>query len=194
MCWNEKISIGTFIFALSTTFLLWYLDAQQASYLWFLLAFSSMQLIEGLFWRGSINARTTSCLVIVVLCLQLVLLMYHLKPVFWKTGVVLSFLWLVIGLVWTHGAKVSVADNGHLDWPVIHIPFLVVVWTFLFFYPPIQQKRWKFVVFNGILYSVSLYMFWSFSTFGSMWCWVSNICYLIYIFQALFISPIRCLR
>lgn len=194
MCWNEKISIGTFIFALSTTFLLWYLDSHPITYLWFLLAFSSMQLVEGLFWRGSVSARVASGLVIVVLFLQLVLLMYHLKPAFWKIGIVLSLIWLIVSLVYTNGKRVVVAENGHLDWPVIHIPFLVLVWTLLYFYPPVQQRNWKFVLFNTVLYSVSFYMFWSSSTFGSMWCWVSNMCYLIIIVQVLFISPIRCLR
>lgn len=192
MCWNAQISFGTFYFALSTILLMYFMGRYPVSWLWFLVVFASVQAAEGMYWKKWISARNASRLIAVLLGLQLILLAVRFRPPYWLVSVGFASLFIMVALALTWRSGVAVASNGHLEWPVTTFPVLVVFWTILYFYGPVMVRSWSFLAFNGLLYLVCLYSYARYGTFGSMWCWVSNMVFLWYTVELLFLQPIRC--
>lgn len=171
---------------------MYYLSGPPLSWLFFLAVFASMQAAEGLYWKKWLNAKNTSRLITLILALELILIIRHFQPPYRIVCYVLAGIFLLVALVQTWDQKVAVASNGHLRWPITTFPFLFIMWTVLYFYPPIVTRRWKFVMYNMFLYLVCLYLFVRHGTFGSMWCWISNIVFIFYAVEMLFLQPISC--
>lgn len=168
------------------------MERYQVSWLCFLVVFASMQVAEGLYWKKWMNPRNTSRLITVILGMQLALMAVHFRPPYWRVCIGFAFVFIIVALALTWRFGVEVASNGHLAWPATAFPVLVVCWTILYFYGPIAMRRWAFLAYNGLLYIVCLYPYWRYGTFGSMWCWVSNVVFLWYTVKLLFLQPMSC--
>ena len=192
MCWNEKVSINTFIFSTFAIIFAYYNNIITVFQGLFLLCVFSMQLIEFFLWRN-INDKNKnefySRVAEYSLAFQpLFSLMTIPHPTIKYICCLLYLLFLgMVKLVpWFRGQKPyisTVGTNGHLRWNWMETnPIKVTVYMLGLFIPLLLWKhKLIFVIFLlTLLASVILYR--KDKTWGSLWCWSANLIslYLIY--------------
>jgi len=76
------------------------------------------------------------------------------------------------------------ASNGHLAWHWLQLslPWLII-WFLFLITKTLSNKEWFFALFMTLAVSVSYILYNKTLTWGSLWCWFSNVfsLYLIYI-------------
>ena len=209
MCWNATVSLNTFTVGVAATSL-----AVLNNYPWyfvlFFLSFVSMQLVEYFTWKYYSNKTINSLATFVgfvLICLQPLaacLLLYEKnKPLMVRLMIayVISFL---IGLIIViNTSKNPLANmfsykgtNGHLVWSWIskdHLHYYVLfVYMVFFFVPLFLSGRMDVFALALITLLFSIYFFWKYDTWGTMWCWIVNIASLAMIAKIMFFSGTIC--
>jgi hypothetical protein len=88
--------------------------------------------------------------------------------------------------------NITVADNGHLVWHwLVDYEWLFPI--YLFFYSALLvEKMYVMFALIVITFIFSFYSYNSEKTFGSMWCWTSNIIAVYIVLKILFYDNIPC--
>jgi hypothetical protein len=90
----------------------------------------------------------------------------------------------------------TVSPNGHLSWEFLRMTgyekiFLVV--GFSFYSLPVLLSKLKYTKFNLLLiiftFILTYMLFKKDNTYGSLWCWMFNLIFILYIVNILIISP-----
>lgn len=211
MCWNEDISINTFVFACLTLVFIFFTNTytkykthtfdNPLMYL-FILAVSAMQLIEYFLWRNLKNAhinRFFSTIAACIILLQQFILILVIPNSTVKYGMLVAYLLvLFIHVVYRqiYGPfhfYTSVAENGHLSWEWMNYSGYGQIWfaIFLLFYilPILAINDSALLAISiGSLVISSIYYF-KYNVFGTIWCWSINLFLLYFIVDILFIKP-----
>ena len=210
MCWNQQVSLNTFLFSLFILLLIAYnngytqykLPEFSNIYVYlFFLSFISMQLIEFFIWRN-INDKSLNKLFSI-----LGLLLISFQPIFslmmLKNDILKPILLIIYSIVaslffvykTTHFEIISsVSKNGHLKWEWGHfIKYEIIVvyalWLFCLLYAPIVNKQYTVIFYVMILFILSMYSFYKDGSDGSLWCWLINTIMIYYAFKLLFWLP-----
>lgn len=212
MCWNQDISLNTFIFASMSLLFIFFTNTYSKYKLrafenplvyLFLFQVSVMQLIEFFLWRNlkdkSLN-EDLSRLASFIVTSQPVTIMLMIQ----NTTIKYSFLFIyAVFLICYFTFKnnyspitfhTSIGKTGHLRWDWINssgygnklllfISLLLYGVAFLF----ITNKE---IAAVGLLtLFISLFFYYKDNTFGSMWCWLYNLIFLYFIVNILLIQP-----
>lgn len=212
MCWNENISLNTFLFGTATLIFIYYNNTytqyktpEFKNYIFYFLIFSymSMQLVEFFLWK-SINTKNKNMnkmfsiigwIILRIVQPFMALLMIPRK--YYKLQYLL-FICYVLALIILHIYKylynpvefiTTVDKNGHLYWKWVNlynyekILFIIYLIIFLTLYLSYPY----ILLFSGcvLLYSYFIYT----NTFSSMWCWILNSIQIYFLFNILFIMP-----
>jgi len=147
------------------------------------LSFSSMQLLEFFIWTYINNRKINELLSkigLFLICFQIFLLC-----LFSKNGYLLYLFFLFILFfqlleVNKINFKTDIGENGHLRWLWLDLPIIwIIIFTSFYLTTNIQSiKRFLFVL---ISVSISLYYYYRYKTWGSMWCYFSNILWIFII-------------
>lgn len=188
MCWNEHVSLNTFLYSIFVLGLVYYNNNytkykihhfnNQWMYIFLLLAFS-MQFIEFFIWKN-INDRYynkifTILAFILIFCqpiASLMLLKNHSLR-----NIILS-LYLIIGIPYIIyiicNKKFSsiISTTGNLIWNIEIDKFYFWIWLFLLLFSFLYEQKWGHVLFAIITFSIFIYK--EQSTAGSVWCWFIN--------------------
>lgn len=193
MCWNEEVSLNTFLFSGFVLSLIIYNNTytqykiQELNNTWvylFIASFITIQIIEFLIWRN-INNRIYnnifSILASVVFCVQPIISMMlltniNLRNVLLLTYSLLAFPYAIYKLVFnTKQFRSVVSENGHLRYDFFMLPPLaVVVWLFFFLFSWVYEKKWTGVLFGMITLLISFLNYRHDNSYSSMWCWSVN--------------------
>ena len=211
MCWNADISINTFVFVCFSLLFIYFTNTYTKyktpffdNPLMYLFVFSvaSMQLIEFFLWRNLNNKPNNyllSNISLYVVIFQQIILIYMI-PSLKNRRIVLS-LYLLILLSFTIyytfykelSYYTSVGKNGHLSWGWMNHKGYDHIWNFMFLSFYIVPA---FLINNSLLFlslsfsmAVSIFFYYKYKTFGSMWCWLSNALLLYFLINILFIQP-----
>lgn len=213
MCWNETISLNTFIFSIATLVFIYYNNTYtkykikefiRLPWLYlFLLSIALMQFVEYFLWtsikqKDKASNHIWSMIGFVVLLIQpffaSLLIKHSWQPMITSIYGIIA---LVIGIHKTIGHRdkfsTSVSSKGNLKWDwynnypfdfIFYITYFVVG-TIGLLYLPLEI----FVFFGAtLLYSVVKY--WSNEkTWASNWCWSINLIMIYYLVKLLFILP-----
>jgi len=184
MCWNESVSLNTFIFG---TFAVAFAHYNNIIPFWEaigIMSFVSMQLIEYFTWRNLKNKDINSLLSklgLGLVFIQPLLVNTYLLPqnmVYIFVGLYASFVALTFTVFYPIqdiNFSMQKAANGHLAWNWLKIPtFLFIIWL-CFLIWPLQYSNYYIrfiltVASAGVIY----YLYKSSNTWGSMWCWIVN--------------------
>ena len=188
MCWNQSVSLNTFLFGLFAVSLGLYnkvikpLDALGA------MSFISMQLLEFFAWRNLGNKETISFLSKIGLGLILSQpLLVHLGRI--KNNIIpLAYIVGVLVFFTSHTTTFSMqkAANGHLAWTWLSTPPVFIgAWLMFFLLPFLYTKEYLFFLVLTFTVLISLYTYYKDNTWGSMWCWIANI-YSVYLLYLVF--------
>jgi hypothetical protein len=190
MCWNQSVSLNTFLFGLFAVSLGVYNKVITPLAGLGGISLISMQLIEFFAWRNLGNKDTMALLskvglgIILVqpLLAQLEILTTYLVPLAYIGFVVL---YLGLSLSTTEFSMVK-APNGHLRWNWLsQSPLFLSIWLAFLTLPFLYTKN--YVIFFSLLISalISLYTYYKDNTWGSMWCWICNV-YSVYLLAMVF--------
>jgi hypothetical protein len=210
MCWNQYVSINTFVFGIFVLLLIAY-NNKYSSYktdffnnnyaYFFILSVISMQFIEFLLWRNINNVqinKIVSLFGLILLTLQpftslLLINNIKLRNILLIIYSICALIYLIY-TIFTTNIHTKISKSGNLTWKwynldiqLLNIFFIIFYLTFLFF--PIIYNKY----YNKLLY---LFMFFIFKyiydkddSFGSLWCFSINSSMLYYIIQILLVMP-----
>ncbi len=195
MCWNADISLQTFIVGVISAIIVIALNKVEYKYILLGISISLMQLIEYYAWKNINNKQIIKLLSIFgALLIVIQLLIINISLLKGKERLIILIL-LFLGLLATlvfiinnDKFKMEKGNNGHLIWYWIDIPKPVLIYILFFYlYAFFRSKNTLYVgIIVIILLILSLYNFYKHKTWGSMWCYYSNIIWMILIFNSIF--------
>lgn len=185
MCFNFKVSLGTFLFSWAAALYLLNtktLSDKQTKDLIFLMIFSSMQLTDAILWligmkKNNVNYIVTSLFIPLILCTQVIYNLYFRNNI--RNNYVNFF--IIIGVIYTfirfNGYSISSCKNK-LSSPIWGSHELKL-WEMILFASLICYPNWSLAVMI-IIFSIILTHFIS-GGYGSMWCALGNLYALYYL-------------
>lgn len=193
MCWNERVSLNTYIVAVfGTVFAI--SNGFPINVIAWLHVFSLIQLVEYFIWKNLDDPEwnqlfsLVGLLAIVLEPITSIFLMDagQLRDSFLACYVLFILSILYLYYPWTPYSKV--AANKHLEWvwwpPVktwTTVYILCGIWLFFYIVPPVISKHYILAVFAVVTFVISLITYSMANTRGSMWCWLANGTWLIII-------------
>jgi len=194
MCWNQKISLNTFLFSFFGISFAYFNNVINIYGYLFYLSFVSMQLVEYFAW-GNLNDkkmnRFLSQIGLFLIVIQPVLftLSHYIIEKQIKTVLIASYFIFILFCVFYFPIDFSMnkAPNGHLAWNWLRFhPIIIFIWVAycfgLFLY---ENRYFEFSVYL-IIFLAIFYTYYKTNTWGSLWCWISNLLAAILILQVFF--------
>ena len=196
MCWNAEVSLNTFIYAIISFFIVLIFNKIQIINVFLALSISLMQLYEYFVWKNIHNEKIIYYLSIFgpsLILLQLLLIAYgNLKN---KTELIITIsLIFIVGIIcmiynyFNNKFDMKVGENGHLIWYWADVPPLLLVIIFIcYLYPMIQYNNIFIFTFTSILLLMSLYYYYKYKTWGTMWCYFSNLIWIFLLGKSIYL-------
>lgn len=197
MCYNPTVSLGTFIFGCIIAIIVYYLNIIDKSIIILLLSFTFIQLIEFFTWTYYDNLRINrilSIIAFITIIIQLLLLQYYLleskyRKISLSIFIVFLILFLIIQLPKTD-FRMTRGKNKHLIWHWMNQPLIWLIFGLAFYIIPSYYNKYKsksIFLFTIITLTISLYFNYKYNTWGSMWCYISNIIWIILLIKSILI-------
>jgi hypothetical protein len=206
MCWNEHVSLNTFLFSSFVLLLIIYnneytkykIQELNNPYIYiFLASFIFMQLIEFFIWRN-INNRVYnnifSIFGILLIFMQPLASLMILKNIQLRNLLIMIYLSFAIPfsiykLFTTHIHSV-LSKQGHLNWKFFGPdPFIFLFWLFFLLFIFFYEKIWVGIIFGVLSLVVVAINFINDGSAGSIWCWSVNSIMIYYAFYLLLYLP-----
>ena len=206
MCWNENVSLNTFLFSSFVLTLIVYNNSytkykiQELNNTWMYIFFASfifMQLIEFFIWRNINNKfynNLFSILGLLLLFIQPIASIMILQNIELRN--LLLVLYLLVATpysIYEFSSKhihTLVSKDGHLKWALFQNPSIVwVVWLFFFLFGFVYRKNWRGLLFVFITLFISFLNYKNDQTMASMWCWCVNSIMIYYAIYLLIYLP-----
>jgi hypothetical protein len=211
MCFNQYVSINTFLFSIFILLLIAWnnkyspyktKDFNSIYVYLFFLSFIFMQLIEFFLWRNindPVLNKLFSLIGATLILFQPIFSLFMLKNESLKKIMILLYsIPATIYFIYEYNKKeftTSVSQNGHLKWNWISMignnEILLFAWLFFLFFSLFMNQN-----YSGILFAFGLFIFSFYSKYirkdkssGSLWCWSVNVFLLFYAIQLLLIFP-----
>ena len=191
MCWNEDISLNTFLFSSFVLLLIFYNNTYTQYkikyfdnvliYLFFI-SFISMQLIEFFIWRNIDNKfynHIFSTIAAMVIFIQPIITLMLIPNISLRNNLLSAYSVLFIPYFTykyiTNNMRSQVSNKGHLVWLFFDTNMLLFFgWLFFFLFSFIYTQDFYGLIFGVVLFVVSYYNYYKDKTIGSMWCWGVN--------------------
>ena len=191
MCWNEHVSLNTFLFSSFVLALIAYNNAYtqyKVEYfhnLWVYIFFSSfifMQLIEFYIWRNindTFYNEVFSTMAAMLIFIQPLISLMLLPNIVLRNNLLLLYISFFIPYFAykfnTNNMKSSISKKGHLVWLFFDTNmFLFFGWLFFFLFSFIYTQNFYGFIFGIVLFFISYYNYYKDKTIGSMWCLIVN--------------------
>lgn len=186
MCWNERVSLNTFLFGAFAISLGLLNSVITPAYAIFYMSFISMQLIEYFLWKHLNHVKINEfwskigLALILVQPIAAILTIGVTNPVAWiMVAVYIAFLGFIMTAVKpfnTIDFSSERASNGHLRWNWLKFPlWAIIIWMGFLFFNNLYKKQWVFALINFALITAIYITYINSGTWGSLWCWIANI-------------------
>jgi hypothetical protein len=191
MCWNAEVSLKTFIYGTISALICTYLQGIPFKVIIITWFFTAMQLLEYFAWTYIDNKSVIyylSAIGVLLIFMQQFLLSYFvsdvaLQKIMVKIFIVYFILYCIFVLPKVK-FNMKKGENGHLVWEWASLPPLVLFAALMLYIVPILlDKNYIGAFFTVATILVSLYFYYKYKTWGTMWCYFSNI---IWVFFVLF--------
>ena len=191
MCWNQEVSLNTFLFSMFVLLLIIYNNKytqykiKELDNIWmylFLASFIFMQLIEFFIWRNINNKfynHLFSTMAVILLIIQPVASLMMLREENLRNTLIFIYLLLAIpysGYKFLTENIYSVkSKSGNLNWKFMdYTPIIWIFWIFFFLFSFFYEQKYKTIIFAFVTLFLAYYNYKKDNTIGSMWCWVIN--------------------
>ena len=192
MCWNQDVSLNTFVFSMGVLLLIIYNNAYtkykikhftSIYVVLFYMSFICIQLIECFIWRNlnhSFYNPFFSFLGLALLWLQPIASTMMITQVNLRNKLVMSYLAMAVPYgvykMYTNRFYSSVSKMGHLRWNFIDNDsvFVLPIWLFFFLISMVVQKQLVSFVVGCVTFGITYFNYQNDHSMGSNWCWVAN--------------------
>jgi hypothetical protein len=202
MCWNETVSLNTFIFSLFGINFAYFNSVINGYEYLFYYSFISMQLLEYFAWKYLNNKkinRLLSMLGVFLVFIQPILFIlipnkvkFNIKAslitlyVIFFTCITISYNSLAIT-----DFSMEKAANGHLAWNwLTNAPYCNLIWLSFFLVILLFIKKYILFTIHLIFFLTIYYTYYKTKTWGSLWCWIANLISGFLIIRTFFSSSI----
>jgi hypothetical protein len=206
MCWNENISLNTFLFSGFILALIIYNNSftkykiQELNNKWiyfFIASFVFMQLIEFFIWRNINNKfynNIFSILATLLLIVQPILSIMIVTNVKLRNLLLISYLLLAVpySIYKFSNSNIHsvISESGHLRWNFFYLnPIILIGWFFFFLFSFVYEKKWLGLVFGLSTLIIAFLNYTKDQTVWSMWCWSVNSVMIYYAIYLLIYLP-----
>jgi hypothetical protein len=200
MCYNSTISLNTFIFGIISLLILYKYGniVITPKYLLIILSFTLIQLLEYFAWIYINNKKKIEILSkigLVIIGLQIILINYFLlnDEIRLYSFIMMLILFILFAIFELPKINFDMekGNNGHLIWHWLDLPLIWIIIGLTFYIIPLLLYKEK-VAFIGvsIILIISIYNYYKYKTWGSMWCYFSNIIW-IYLIILLLLKVIK---
>jgi hypothetical protein len=191
MCWNEHVSLNTFLFSSFVLLLIVY-NNRYTPYkitifndVWkyiFFISFISMQLIEFFIWRNIDNTfynNIFSTMAAILIFIQPIISLVLLPDISLRNNLLVMYLVFFIPYFTykfiNNDMKSQISNKGHLEWLFFDTNMLLFSgWLFFFLFSFFYNRSIGVLLFGIVLFCISWYNYYKDKTIGSMWCWIVN--------------------
>lgn len=203
MCWNQYVSINTFLFGIFT---LWFIkmnntysdykiDFFKNEYVYlFILSIVLMQLIEFFLWinihNKSIN-HNLSILGFLLLVVQPITALYLIKDITLRNNLltfysIFASIFVVYNMQTTY-IHTKITSQGFLSWNwTQHTLLSVSFYLFFLFFPLLYNQYYISLIFLFIFFVLIHYIG---KGYGSIWCLFVNSMFIYFLIELLVIQP-----
>jgi hypothetical protein len=215
MCWNENISLNTFMFTAAVLLFIYYnntytqykLSEFKSGYLYlFILSFILIQLVEYFLWKSIHTNNKLMNYIFSILGWVLIFILQPITALFVLPNkynmlrnsllcIYITIFIIIISIKQIYNPVqfvTTISKNGHLNW----------VWNKLYGYEFIIRILYfccLATLFLSVPLLISLYAvvtliycyYSSGLTMGTVWCWFSNLILLYFLIMILFILPFK---
>jgi len=202
MCWNSQVSLNTFLFSFSVLILIYInrngkyrLENFHNKYVYlFFFSIIAIQLFEYFLWKNIDNKKMNRLLSIIGLIIILSqpffsILTFEDKNK--KNKYLLFYLFFILCIILFTLKKINFSTsvkNGHLQWNWLS-PNIICSIVYLYFLLLPFTKTNKIIII--LLLLLSFYNYYKDNSWGSMWCYWSNIVFLFFLVTILIIKPLK---
>ena len=183
MCWNASVSLNTYIFGLFASSFAYYNGITNILGFIFYQSFIIIQLIEYLIWSKTFSNRLLSQIALFVILCQPIfnIVKIETQPELISYLLVAYFIFIII--LYTIIVPLNTiqfssvqSKNGHLSWKWLNWNiYIIVIWYAFLSFRWIIDKMYLTLILVTIFLIISIILFKETNTWGSMWCWISNI-------------------
>jgi hypothetical protein len=184
MCWNQSVSLNTFIFGLFAVAFAFANNVITSLSAAGIMSFISMQLVEYFAWGNLKNKDIISFLSKIGLLLIFIQpIIIHEEPLptnlFYPfIGFYIAFLAIVFTIfhpIQNINFTMHKASNGHLAWDWLEVPHIVAfIWFGFLGFPLLYNQNYIPLLLLLITFIACYILYIKTSTWGSMWCWIAN--------------------
>jgi len=206
MCWNENVSLNTFLFSTFVLLLIIYNNSytqykiQELNNKWmylFIASFISIQLIEVFIWKNiddKFYNNIFSILATTLLIIQPILSIMIISNEQLRNKLLIAFLLCAIpySIYKFYNTQIHsiISKSGHLQWKFFRTPAIVcLIWLFFFLFSFVYEKKWCGLLFGVVTLFITFLNYKNDHTMWSMWCWGINIVMIFYAFYLLIYLP-----
>lgn len=210
MCWNQYVSINTFVFGIFGLLLIAFNNKYSTykievfnnpyAYL-FMLSFIFMQLFEFILWRNLDNFTINNIISIlgfILLSIQPIASLLLITNISLRNQLLLTYsipaIAFVIYNIYTAKIHTILSPSGHLAWKWTFYnnnftDFIVkLFYLFFLFYAPVYNKYYKSLIILAF-YIFFINFFHKDGSAGSLWCLTVNSIILYFVLQILVVMP-----
>jgi hypothetical protein len=206
MCWNENVSLNTFLFSSFVLVLIFYNNSytkykiQEFDNKWIYLFFASfilMQLLEFFIWRNINNKfynNIFSIFAILLLLIQPIVSIMIITNIQIRNLLLLSYLLFTIPYsiykFSTNHIHSTISEGGHLIWNFFGThPIIGIGWLFFFLFSFVYEKKWILFIFGLLTLLIAFINYKNDNSVWSMWCWNVNSIMIYYAIYLLLYLP-----
>lgn len=207
MCWNEHVSINTFVFGIFVLLLIAF-NNKYSKYkikefeniytYFFMISFISMQFIEFVLWRNINNELINKLMSIVgslLLVIQPIASLTMLENIELRNKMILTYsipalIYFFYNIINRNIYTIVSKRTGHLKWNWIpNDLFGYIFYLFFLYFSLFVNKYYIGIILSTSLFAIFYYYYYTDGTAGSLWCWSVNIVMLYYLIKLLIYLP-----
>ena len=192
MCWNAEISLKTFVVGAMGAIICLYLNTIPISLICITFSFTFMQLLEYFTWTyigDSQKIYYLSIIGILLILLQIFMLCYYVNNYQYELLFAL-FAYVILFCIFVLPEtkfNMKKGKNGHLEWEWLNFPPIFLFFGLLLYCLPILfNKNYIGFLFTSSTIIISLYNYYKYKTWGTMWCYFSNIIWFFFVAFSLY--------
>lgn len=192
MCWNAEVSITTFIAGFASAIILLIMNKTPYHYILIGLSITSMQLLEFFAWRNIDDKKiikniSTIGLFIIIFQLFIINFSIYNKKIR-NIAIILLAIYIISFIIIISPSlnyDMEKGENGHLIWHWIDVPLIWQIIAYIFYLVPFYLNKDFYILYFGIIsLIITLYFYYKYKTFGTIWCHISNILWLLLLLNA----------
>lgn len=212
MCWNEHVSLNTFLFSMFVLTMIKYnneytqykiYDFSNNNVYFLFMSFIGIQLVEHHLWKNLDDEKLNSLITkigITLIMLQPVFSILTIEDTNLRNKLLLSY-GVPVGTYWLYKMNdqtihTKIAKSGHLAWNWNMDSFGgLEAWIFAFYYlaflyyPLYQTQNQALMIYSLILFGITYWGYLKDGSAGSLWCWSSNSIMIYYLINLLYFYP-----